>query len=141
MSYTETHIGKVKIHTPIFINGEKATLEQQCKYILESRLKEFPNISFNINAYDSWKEALLDGPFYKQFAIYKNNVVEIIEDKEIQYDDIFYASKMQGEKNIYNFVVQYYNGGCCLSEAVEEALDYAFKKENIENFKNEYEKE
>lgn len=133
MSEVETHIGKLKVHTPVWINGKVGTLEQQCKYVLELKLKEHPNIDFNINAYDSWQEALLDGPFYDQFAICNNRICEIIEDKSMDYEDISFAAKENNSRNIYNYVVQYYNGGCCLSEAIEDAMVDILTQEEDEN--------
>lgn len=133
MSEVETHIGKLKVHTPVWINGEVGTLEQQCEHILKTRLKENPNIKFNIEDYDSWKEALLDGPFYKNFAICKNRVLEIIKDKSMDCEDISFAAKENNSRNIYNYVVQYYNGGCCLSEAIEDAMADVLTKEEEDN--------
>lgn len=120
MSDTETHIGRLKIHEPFYINGEKATLEQQCQYILEQKLKENSNINFDITNYDSWEEALLDGPFYKTFSICNNKILEIIEDTIVDSMDLFSAQKQ--EDNIYSYVVQYYNGGCSLTEAINYAM-------------------
>lgn len=68
--------------------------------------------------FDNYTEWFLD-EHYKQYVIIKNVVYEITDEQELSIGDIFESAK-QPDGTI-QFVVQYYNGACSLSEALEEA--------------------
>lgn len=76
-------------------------------------------------SYSSLEEYFKD--FYYEAAVLINGYVFEVESKSIEpYDDIFEAEL--NDDGSYNFEVKYYNGGCCFSEAIEEALDNCKEK-------------
>lgn len=105
MSQTEIHIGKFKI----LAKGENNILE----YIKEHNLEKF----FDINEYYIEPESeyydILDGGI----------LIEYIEHKKYgEYDDLVEFTK--NEDGTINFMVQFYNGGCCLQEALSLYKNY-----------------
>jgi len=65
-------------------------------------------------------ECLLD-TFYQEFEIVNDVLYRVeIETSEDDAGDIFRATK--NDDGSLSFVVQYYNGGCSLNEALEEAI-------------------
>ncbi len=111
MSETVTHIGKLqKIEFPGVTDPEAvAKLILQLKGLTDKFRPEY------FNGYCEW---LLDD-FHEEFIDVDGSWYMILENKELE-GDIFQATK--NEDGTVDFVVQYYNGGCCLSEALEEAL-------------------
>ena len=74
-----------------------------------------------LNCYDSWQEALVY-EFYEQYYISKDNIIyEIVEKKNIDESDIFIAHF--NSDDIIDFELQYYNGGCGFSEALDIAMN------------------
>lgn len=116
MSSTETHFGKVKDITDV-----TKTIEEQCKTLIQKQFSEnnknFDDIDYSI--YNSFKEWIND-EYYEKYLIIKDKIYEILEDEELDESNIFIATK--NEDNTINFFVQFYNGGCCLNEAIEMAL-------------------
>jgi hypothetical protein len=111
MSHTETHVGKLRK-----VNFEGLTIEQWC----EARCKEKGRLtlaSYN----DSWKEELRDSVQEKYFFI-KDEIWEAFDHiKEDDGSDIYHMQK--NEDGTITFVMQFYNGGTCLSECIEEGLE------------------
>ena len=88
MSQTETHVGKFKI----LAKGKDNILEYIKEHNIESE-SEYYNI--------------LDGDV----------LIEYIEHKK--YDEDTYLMEFtKNEDGTIDFVIQFYNGGCCLSEAL-----------------------
>lgn len=91
---------------------ENESLEGQCKRLLDN--------AELLDYYDSYQE-MIANDYYEKYFVY-NNVLYSIDKKDIDPDDdLFVASKIN-DKNI-KFEVRYYNGGCCLEEALEVALE------------------
>ena len=100
----------------------KGTLE---KIDLPEHLKtwqdqvDFLKKRYHIEVYDWEKESI---SFKESECIFLNNQWFKIE-KEMydDYGDIFNAT--EGKDGTINFVLKYYNGGCCFDEALEIAVD------------------
>ena len=108
MSEQVTNIGYLR-KIPKFQNE---TTENIARKILSEK-------HIDINGYGSYTECL-QNELSDTFTIIENEVYQITIEKSFYDEDIFHATKMaQGR---INFVVSFYNGGCCLSEALEEAL-------------------
>ena len=103
MSQIETHIGKFKILT----KGRNNILE----YIKEHNIEEF----FDIDKYH-YIESIESGSEY--YDILDGDIlIEYIEHREYgEDDDLIEFTK--NEDGTIDFLVQFYNGGCCLSEAL-----------------------
>lgn len=71
---------------------------------------------------DSIQEAIYDNDLNKKFISVKNKIYEFIEreDKD-PYDCYCNLSKIDEEK--IKFSTSFYNGGTCLQEMLEEALE------------------
>lgn len=66
---------------------------------------------------------------YEQYIQYGGEIYQIIDRADPDpYDDIYDCKKMPGSKNKFTFNVRYYDGGCCLTEALGKALDKLDKK-------------
>ncbi|MCG7931984.1 MAG: hypothetical protein N0E44_18280 [Candidatus Thiodiazotropha lotti] len=71
--------------------------------------------------YDNdYRETLRDFG-YDKYVLVDEVIYEVIEDMDREpYDDVFEANRRTD--GAIGFVVQYYNGGCSFSEAIENAL-------------------
>lgn len=111
MSETVRYKGKLTKINKIY--GE--SLENQCKRILEGL---DPGFELN-NYYDTYAECLLE-EYYDKFYVNEDVLYRIEKEKLDTNFDIF-----EGHKNIndtIDFHVMYYNGGCDLSEALDEVI-------------------
>lgn len=90
-------------------------LENTCKMICN-------NMDRHIlpNNYESWIEYVRDR-LYRDYVIVNDTLYKIINNIDIDEDDLFFIRKTQD--NNLEYVVRYYNGSCCLSEALEKALN------------------
>lgn len=111
MSCTETHIGKVR---KIDLQGK--SIEDWAQNIAEELGYELGDF------YDSYKELVFD-ELYFRYVFVGDEVYEIIEDKEISEEDIEILTP-EGN-NTYSFTMQFYNGGTCLNEMLENAIKRA----------------
>jgi hypothetical protein len=118
MSHTETHFGKLR---KVELN---TTLEEWCKQ--KCNEKGITEIS---SYYDNWIEEFRDSS-YEKFFIYNNEVWEAIE--HIESDNDYVDVMIPNQDGTITFVMQFYNGGTCLSEMIEDGL----KKLNHENNNN-----
>ena len=105
MSDTNTHIGKVK---KLDISGTK---DEICQALC--------NQEDIVCEEGEWYDALMNKTEYDKYIFVGEDVYEVVVNKITQYEDICYASK--GDDAI-DFVLQYYSGGTCFSEALEAAL-------------------
>lgn len=107
MSQQETHIGKlIKID-----KCKETSVEEWCKeYCIENK-------NYKEDYYDTYEEYFRD-EYYDEFVIVDDNIYKIIENK--RYTDIFKANK--NELGQIEYVLNYYNGGCGFSEAIEYAI-------------------
>lgn len=55
-----------------------------------------------------------------KFYIVKGNIYETIEDKEVDDDMSFLKDNGDGT---YDYFIEFYNGGTCLSECIEDELE------------------
>lgn len=110
MSYTETHIGKLK----------KVEITTSLNKWCEAKCKEKGILE--LDRFDKdWIERFKDDNEVKFFFV-GENVWETIEHIEIKEgNDIDIANV--NEDGTISFVMQFYNGGTCLSECIEEKLE------------------
>lgn len=114
MSQTEAHIGKLKK-----VEGAAATEEWFKLKCIEQGQTELPS-------YQNWKELFLDINHYKYFVV-GEEVWEAVEHKELDCDDdINYFVKNEDET--ITFVAQFYNGGTCLEEVLEDEVGKLINK-------------
>lgn len=119
MSQTETHFGKLR--KVVFNEGQ--TLEDWC----EAKCKE---LDVNeISSYNkTWYEELREEGYEKYFFV-KGEIWEAIEHQEFDdSDDINILT--ENEDGTLSFVQQFYNGGTCLSECLEEAIERLNRKKS-----------
>lgn len=110
MSETVHYKGKIKLLEKL----PNETLEEQCKRIsLEYGIEDA------FECYDSWEEAFYQ-ELYDDYIIARGNVYKLLECNELDSEDVFNA--YENPDGTIGYDVVYYNGGCGLSEAIEEAL-------------------
>lgn len=108
MSCTESHVGKIKK-----VDLEGLTIEEWAKEVATAYGMEFKEY------YDSYKELVLD-ELYFRYIVVEEEIYEIIEDHEFTEEDI---SELTPEGDgVFSFVMQFYNGGTCLTEMLEDAI-------------------
>lgn len=110
MSYTELHIGKIK---KVDLNG--LTVEEWCKNECEKH-----NITL-----DKWNDTYKDALFSYQDPIKVvdvNGILWEIEDNEREEGDNNISVLTPNSDGTHNYVMQFYNGGTCLSEMLEDAI-------------------
>ncbi len=111
MSYTELHIGKIK---KVDLNG--LTVEEWCKRECEKQ-----DIPLNPEWHDTYKESLLENQYPMKVVDVNGSLWEIIEDnKQEGGEDISVLTP--NSDDTYSYVMQFYNGGTCLSEMLEEEI-------------------
>ena len=65
--------------------------------------------------------------------VFINDIVyEIIDDKRLDYDDLFEIN--ENPDGTLSYILRYYNGGCGYEEALESAMD-KFNKNGLESIK------
>lgn len=107
MSQTETHIGKFKI----IAEGKDSIL----KYIKEHNLEKFFDTTINGDIFS-------ESEYYE--VLNDNNIlIEFIEHREYGEDDAIVEFNKNNDGTI-DFLVQFYNGGCCLQEVLEDYKNY-----------------
>lgn len=109
MSEIETHIGKLR------------KIGQVNDKYFEDKCKEN---GFKKEIYDdSWFDAWNSNCINKLGAVIKikNEYYEIIKDESKYEEDIQYLEK--NADGTFNYVMQFYNGGICLEEILEESLE------------------
>jgi hypothetical protein len=114
MSRTETHVGKLrKVETG-------ANIEHWCQTYCHS--EGFHELaSYN----DNWTEQFRDH-FYNKFLVTKDAVYEKFDHTETDDGDVFHMQ--ENPDGTYTFVMQFYNGGTCLDECLEEGLEKILNK-------------
>ena len=122
MSYTELQSGKMKI-LGIFSEVE---VEEYMKHVVE---KEFPDVYKNIteNGFpcwsDNWMEVYNDHAQNKEMYIYTKSILFKVFNVKNYEDYGYFCDVQKTDDNEYRFITQYYNGGTCLSEILEEEAD------------------
>lgn len=121
MSHTETHIGKLR-KVPL---KENQTIEQWC----EEKCKEL-NINFN---YGSWEKTLLYNFSDDKYFIIDDTIWEVFDHTEVENNDDIDIMTLN-EDGTLSFVMQFYNGGTCLSECIEDGIKRIEKYNGLENY-------
>lgn len=110
MSHTELHIGKMR-------EIEVANLEDWAR----ERCHEFGETELHVY-YENWIEVYkydIDND-KKTYRIFGDKVFEMLEYKHQESNgDVNYFSKNQ-QTGVISFVTEFYNGGTCFSEIMEE---------------------
>lgn len=109
MSYTELHIGKLK---PVKTDN----YETYAQWILDSEDRETERY---YEEYNSYLDQLLNEHYDKFIML--NNQLYTIDDQEFEDGDITYH-KVNNDGSI-DYVLQFYNGGCCLYEALKYEIE------------------
>lgn len=109
MSHTETHFGKLR---KVELN---TSLEEWCKQ--KCNEKDITELS---SYYDTWEEEFRDN-FYNKYFILKDEIWEAFEHTEAD-DDGYIDIMTPNEDGTITFVMQFYNGGTCLSKMIEDGL-------------------
>lgn len=120
MSQTELHIGKLK-EVPLHKNQ---TLEDFYKL----KLKEIGKIKLP-SYFDSWEELFRD-EFYKKYFIVNNRIFEAFEHEEKESYEGIYDIK-ENPDGTYSFIMQFYNGGTCLSECIEDEMSKVLRDDKL----------
>lgn len=110
MSEMKRHIGKIK---KVDLNG--FTIEEWCKRKCESlgvRLKPWN---------DTYKDAFFENQYPIEVVEVDGDLFEIIEDNEEEDTEEISIFTPNGN-GTYSYVLQFYNGGTCLSEMIEEGI-------------------
>ena len=110
MSQTETHFGKLRK-----VEIENQTTEQWC----ENKCNEADIIEL-YSYCNNWKE-MFKGEFYKKFFVVEDEIWEVIEHIESE-DGEDIDVMIPNEDGTITFVQQFYNGGTCLSECIEDGI-------------------
>lgn len=93
------------------------TLEEQCRRIGNCELQEF---------YDSYAEQLLDN-HYGEYIIVDGNLYKL-DDTEYEYSENFCTIEKIDDIN-FKYTAQFYNGGTCLTEILEDELKGTVKND------------
>ncbi len=109
MSHTETHFGKLrKVETDLTVED---WCKNQCLLEGETELASY---------FETWEEQFRD-TFYKKYFIADGEIWEVIE--HVEGDDGGDIDiVIPNEDGTVTFVMQFYNGGTCLSECIEDGL-------------------
>ncbi len=113
MSQTETHFGKLRK----VVIDEGCTIEDWCREKCEEK-----GITELASCYDSWLEQFRYELIEKKYFIVGDEIWEAFEHiKNDGFDDI--DVMIPNEDGTITFVQQFYNGGTCLSEVIEEGIE------------------
>lgn len=110
MSQNEFHSGKLKK-----LDLEGKTLEEWCE--AKCKEKEIEKRSWH----DSWEEAMRDEGS-EVYIIVDDEVYEVIDHYEADDDDPYFIRMTPQEDGTIAFVTQFYNGGTCFSECMEDGI-------------------
>lgn len=109
MSETETVKGKIKL-----VPFADKTLDELCEYICKIRGVSEPN-----DFYGGWIDQLQE-ELYDDYIIIDECLYCIIEQEDLQ--EMGWSDASMNDDGTIDFFVQFYNGGACLSEVIEEAV-------------------
>lgn len=106
----ERHIGKIKK-----VDLDNYTIEGWCE-------KKCKSIGLCLGEYNkSYKNALLSEPYPAIVIEVDDTLWEIIEDKE-EEDTEDISILIPNNDGTYSYIMQFYNGGTCLSEMLEDEI-------------------
>ncbi len=121
MSETVTYVGKIKK-----IDLGDLTKEEWCKQTYIGKGGDKNAVGTKDSYYETWKEAL-GCDYGDEYFFHNEEIWEAVESKEISYNDISVLTP--NPDGTYSFIMQFYNGGTCLSEMIEDEL----KRQNKNN--------
>lgn len=116
MSRTEFHTGKLY---PVKIEN---SLEETCRSIAKRHdveLSEDWQEDFR-DAFDEYATKIISQP--EEYFIHGENLYRVIDHIESDDDESFMKLRHNGDGSI-SFIGQFYNGGTCFSEILEESLN------------------
>jgi len=113
MSTTELHYGKL-----LKLELVDITLEAACKEAC-TRLGDFDVLQAY---YECWADQLKYGHHDKYF-VHDGQMYGILQHHESEDGDYFMKLYESKGSNIIDFIGEFYNGGTCFNEMLEEALD------------------
>ena len=132
MSDYEKHIGKLKkVDLSKYDNSTEKFFEEQYRklfaYQSKREIKEAyqyaENYKYRRNR-GPWEYLFFNNCYefdmIDKFYVVKGNVYETIEDKEVDDDASFLKDNGDGT---YDYFMEFYNGGTCLSECIEYELE------------------
>jgi len=116
MSQTEFHTGRLY---PVRLTG---TLEETCRAIATRHNIELgedwqEDFRENFNEYEYKRERVTE-----EYFIHGEKLYRVIEHEESD-DEEYFMKLSRNENGSLSFIGQFYNGGTCFSEMLEEALD------------------
>ena len=109
MSYTELHTGKL-----IKVDLGDLTLEEYCEK--QCKENDKPLSSFNKDYTEQFRDS-----FYEKFIILNDELYEFLEHEEHE-DENYFMKLYPNQDGTISFIGQFYNGGTCLSEMLEDAF-------------------
>ena len=123
MSYTELQTGKIRKIGEMTFEDAEEICKNLCRDISPKRYNEI--IKNGFKSYEhSWMEVVNDEMYDgKSFLLYKNGILYMVHDVKNYEDEGFFFRKEKINDTEYSFVTQYYNGGTCLPEIIEEEVD------------------
>lgn len=132
MSDYEKHIGKLKkVDLSKYDNSTEKFFEEQYRKLFtdlsEEEIKEAyryaENSKYRRNR-GPWEYLFFDNCYEfdmeDKFYVVNGNIYETVEDKEIDGDGSFLKDNGDGT---YDYFMEFYNGGTCLSECLEYELE------------------
>ena len=132
MSDYEKHIGKLKkVDLSEYDNSTEKFFEEQYRklfaYLSEREIKESYNYAENYKYRRNrgpWEYLFFDNCYEfdleDKFYVVNGNIYETIEDKKVDDDGSFLKDNGDGT---YDYFMEFYNGGTCLSECIEYELE------------------
>ena len=117
MSNMEAHTGRL-VEIEMFTH---MTIETYLKHIFMSErgIKD-------LAGWGNWSEYAVGES--NEYFIHNDTLYKIKEHRNLRDEDVGVATR--NKKGDIEFAVQFYNGGCCLEEALETVLDNLEKEEN-----------
>lgn len=120
MSEVELHTGTLRK-----VDTGELTAEEWCKTCVKLYLGSYPN-GYIDNGDINWMEAFSDincNRRYNNMPFYITTGTSIYEVEDINHGDDFDLIDMtKVSDNAYSYVAQFYNGGTCLTEVLENEL-------------------
>lgn len=137
MSSYEKHIGKLKIvDLSEFDNDIERFFEEQYRKLFTDLTEEeiqdgyrYAENSKYRGTKGPWEYLFFDNCYSfdmdDKFYVVNGNIYETIEDKEVDDDASFLKDNGDGT---YDYFIEFYNGGTCLHECIEDELEKLNKK-------------
>ena len=116
MSQNEFHTGRL---VPVDLEGK--TIEE----FAEKTCREAGILEIS-SYHDSWLEELKYEGDYEKYFIVEDVIYEMVDHAET--DDDYFVHMRRNEDGSISFSAQFYNGGTCLSEVIEDSVLVMNKK-------------